>query len=419
MPEEAGAVAHGTTTAGAGKLFTVGIPVFNGKALLRSCLRSVVGSTLPHDRYEILVADDGSWEPETLAVLAEVGESLAHEPGFFRVLSLGTNSGGAARPRNAILDEAVGEYVFFIDADDTIGDQALERIAAAVTAAPTDWVALNQVPVNGRAAGCVVRRPQVEVPRAKALSTLTVHKVFRRAEIERQQLRFDEELPSGQDISFAFSYLLNASRFLMLGDYGYYYLTQHGGDPNEPRHLSRRASSAPALIEKNHRILASMIRDLNASGLSTRERRAIVADVVLPRVLLRQRYLVSVVNAEPEVGAAALRELRTLLADPLVADLDPAALTRGVTPEHLAAVAREDLAGLRQLMKQAAPAPKAPVGRTERWLGRARRVADVVTGLSNHRHVAEELAALRRSVRELQNAQARLEEELRRSRTEP
>jgi predicted ATPase len=69
------------------------------------------------------------------------------------------------------------------------------------------------------------------VPRAKALTTLTVHKVFRRAEIERQQLRFDEGLPSGQDVSFAFSYILNAARFLMLGGYDYYYLTQHAGNP--------------------------------------------------------------------------------------------------------------------------------------------------------------------------------------------
>ena len=70
---------------GGGRLFTVGIPVFNGKALLRSCLRSVVDGTFPHERYEILVADDGSTEPETRAILAELEQSLAGEPGFFLV----------------------------------------------------------------------------------------------------------------------------------------------------------------------------------------------------------------------------------------------------------------------------------------------------------------------------------------------
>lgn len=400
------------------KLLTIGIPVFNGKSLLRSCLQSVLDSTFPRDRYEIVVADDGSWEPETLAILAEHTEQLAAEPGFFRVVSLGTNSGGAARPRNRILDVAVGEYVFFIDADDTIGNLALEKIAEAVTGTPTpvDWVALHQVLVNGRVGATSVKQPKTEVTRLKAMSTLTVHKVFRRAEIERQQLTFDEGLPSGQDVSFAFSYILDASRFLMLGGYDYYYLTRHAGDPNEPAHLSRRASTPAAVIEKNHRILSSMLSDLRRSELPEAERRTIVADVVLPRVLVRQRYLVAIVDADRGVGAPALHELRRLLSDPLVADLDPGELRKGFTPEHLAAITTEDLAGLRALVKQASPAKKAPPGTRQRWVRRARRLRQVVVGLANHRQVVEELAALRRSVHELQAAQLRLEGEVRASR---
>ena len=84
----------------ASRLLTVGIPVFNGKTLLRKCLDSVLASTLPRDRYEIVVADDGSTDPETLAILAELEERLAAEPGFCRVLRTRVNSGGAARPRN-------------------------------------------------------------------------------------------------------------------------------------------------------------------------------------------------------------------------------------------------------------------------------------------------------------------------------
>ena len=52
-----------------GRLFTVGIPVFNGKSLLRNCLESVINSTFPRHRFEIVIADDGSSEPETLAIL--------------------------------------------------------------------------------------------------------------------------------------------------------------------------------------------------------------------------------------------------------------------------------------------------------------------------------------------------------------
>ena len=390
-----------------GKLFTVGIPVFNGKSLLRNCLQSVINSTLPRDRFEIVIADDGSSEPETLAILKEYENSLAADRGFFRVISLGTNSGGAARPRNRILDEAIGEYVFFVDSDDTIGNLALERIAEAVAVTPADWIAVNQVPVNGRAGLCRVRQPHAEVPRAKALATLTVHKVFRRAEIERQQLRFDEGLPSGQDVSFAFSYILNASRFLMLGGYDYYYLTQHAGNPTEPAHLSRRAKTPEALIEKNERILRSMLTALRTSNLPESERREIISNVALPRVLMRQGYLKAVVKAGPVAGTRALRRLSKLLADPMVAGLDPAAL-KGLTGEHLAVIAKSDWARL-ALMTSAAPQAKSRVGIAARWVTRGRRFVDLASRRASQRQVVNELALLRRSVEDMRKEQRRLE----------
>ena len=411
-----------------GRLLTVGIPVFNGKSLLRNCLQSVISSTLPRDRFEIIIADDGSTEPETLAILEEFETSLAGDPGFFRVIFLGTNSGGAARPRNRILDEATGEYVFFIDADDTIGNLTLERVAEALATTPADWVALNQVPVNGRGALCVIRQPKAEVPRAKALSTLTVHKVFRRAEIERQQLRFDEGLPSGQDIAFAFSFIVNASRFLMLGGYDYYYLTQHAGNPNEPAHLSRRYRSPEAIIEKNERILDSMLTALRRSDLPDPERQQILCRVTLPRVLMKQGYLKAIINAGPEVGARALRRLSKLLADPLVADLDPAEL-KAVTLAHLTVIAESDWDELARLVNPAGPPPRSRVkpparwdrlGFARRWLSRGRRfVHDVAPGRTRHTqvlselaHLGNELALLRRSVEEVRKTQRRLEANL-------
>lgn len=411
MTDVSDAATHAPPSA---RLLTVGIPVFNGKALLRNCLQSVIDSTLPRSRFEIVIADDASFEPETLAILGEFATSLAADPGFFRVISAETNSGGAARPRNQILDEATGEYVFFIDADDTIGGSALERIAEALAATPADWVALHQVPVNGRGAVARVREPNVEVARAKALTTLTVHKVFRRAEIERQQLRFDEGLPSGQDVSFAFSYIVNAERFLMLGGYDYYYLTQHADNPNEPTHLSRRAKTPEAQIEKNERILRSMLTALRTSKLPERERRDIVAEVCLPRVLMRQGYLKAIIKAGPAAGTRALRRLSTLLADPLVADLDPAQL-KEVTAEHLAVITKSDWIGLARSVAPAALQSQARVGIGARWVKRARRLVDLASGpRAERKQLVEELGLLRRSVEDLRKVQDAMRKEYRR-----
>ena len=400
-----------THSPGSGRFFTVGIPVFNGRSLLRNCLQSVINSTFPRDRFEIVIADDGSWEPETRAILEEFEKKLSAEPGFFRVITSGTNSGGAARPRNRILDEATGEYVFFVDSDDTIGNLALERIAAALATTPADWVAVNQVPVNGRAAVFQVGRPHVEVPRERALKTLTIHKVFRRDEVERQQLRFDEGLPSGQDVSFAFSYILNAERFLMLGGYDYYYLTQHAGNLKEPAHLSASANAPEARIQKNERILRSMLETIRQSDLPESERREIVSTITLPRVLIGQQYFRAIREAGPDVGLQALRRLADLLADPLVADLDAddleAAAVKGVTREHLSLIAASDWAGLARLVSPGDRQPRPEL--VERWMARAHRFIDIASGRARHRQIVRELARLNRSVELLRDEQRRLE----------
>ena len=380
--------------------FTVAIPVHNGKALLRNCLRSVVDSTFPRRRFEIVVADDGSTDPETLAILAEFERELAGDAGFFRVIRSATNSGGAARPRNTILDHATGEYVFFVDADDTIGRQSLDRIAGALALTPADWVAVHQVAVNGRATVFRTREAQQPVPRANALKTLTVHKVFRRAEIERQRLRFDEGLPSGQDLAFAFHFILNADSFLMLGGYDFYFLTQHADDTAEPPHLSKSATTPKPRIVKNERILRSMLASLNSCDLPIPERRQILARITLPRVLIAQNHLKAIISVGPAEGTRALRRLAELLSDPLVAELSSAdleaAAAKGLTTEHLVLIAASDWAGLATLVS---PGHRQPKSRPRsRWAIRGRRLVNFATGRARHRQLVHELFLLRRSV---------------------
>lgn len=384
-------------------LLTVGIPVHNGRALFECCLRSVIGSTLPREHFEIVVADDGSSDPETHKILHDLEQELAASPGFCRVLRATVNSGGAARPRNQILDVARGEYVFFVDADDTIGDLSLAKIREALIQHPVDWVALHQVPVNGRSAVFKVTAPLVEVTRDRALDTLTVHKVFRRAEIERQGLRFDEGLPSGQDLAFAFAFIVNAARFLMLGDYDYYYLVKHSGNPDEPGHLSRRARTPESIIRKFERILRDMLTALDASGLPDDEGTDILLQAVLPRILIRERYLTAIVAAGPGVGVPALCRLSTMLVERPVEGVDPTGI-KGLTRDHLEVIAAADWSALRQLLERA---PEQ--SRLTRWVGRARQLAHRVRARTPHRQLLHEVERLQESVEELCRAQDRLQ----------
>ncbi|NED52072.1 glycosyltransferase family 2 protein, partial [Micromonospora aurantiaca] len=58
------------------------------------------------------------------------------------------NSGGPGGPRNTGIERALGEYLFFLDADDHLGPEALERMCAMADEQRTDVVIGNYVGVG-------------------------------------------------------------------------------------------------------------------------------------------------------------------------------------------------------------------------------------------------------------------------------
>ena len=98
------------------------IPVYNAEKYVEECVRSVREQTLSD--MEIFLIDDGSTDgsPEILA-------SLAAEDGRIRLFR--RENGGAGLARNVGLENARGEYIAFVDADDLIDRNMLEFLVTA------------------------------------------------------------------------------------------------------------------------------------------------------------------------------------------------------------------------------------------------------------------------------------------------
>lgn len=93
------------------------IPVYNGAKYLDCCLKSVLNQTMQD--FEIICIDDGSSDC-TLDLLEEYKKS---DPRI-KVFTQSNKGGGAAR--NLGLDNAVGEYLLFLDADDFFDEKLVE-----------------------------------------------------------------------------------------------------------------------------------------------------------------------------------------------------------------------------------------------------------------------------------------------------
>ena len=103
--------------------FSIIIPVYNVRPYLADCLDSVIRATNKSPvRVEVICVDDGSTDGSG-AVLDEYAERRSLSVSRFSVIRQ-TNS-GVAKARNVALDQASGEWVWFVDSDDCIHPDSL------------------------------------------------------------------------------------------------------------------------------------------------------------------------------------------------------------------------------------------------------------------------------------------------------
>lgn len=106
------------------------IPTFNRRRTLQYNLRLLARQTLPLDRLEVLVGDDGSTDGAL--------EMLRSMPVPYRLVVLETGSpagvNGVTWAMNLGLEHATGEYVFFLDDDMLLKPDALEWLVATLEA---------------------------------------------------------------------------------------------------------------------------------------------------------------------------------------------------------------------------------------------------------------------------------------------
>ncbi|GAA1780042.1 glycosyltransferase family 2 protein [Actinomadura chokoriensis] len=202
---------------------SVVVPVYNCRSSVGRALRSVFEQTLAGGLVEVIAVDDGSTDGsgEELDRIAagRAGVAVVRQP----------NSGGPGGPRNTGIKRASGEYLFFLDADDHLGPEALERMCAMADEQRTDVVIGNYVGVGRGVARFDTTIPRISVddPKTDVYGrSLTAHKLFRRDMVVEHGIRFPEGVLSGEDKVFAAHAFLHASGVSVLADYDCYYLVE-------------------------------------------------------------------------------------------------------------------------------------------------------------------------------------------------
>ena len=95
-------------------LVTVGICVRNGENMLRNAVNSIINQDFPHEQLQVVFVDDGS-EDRTPKIIKEYLPIFGGRAKFFK-----SSWKGLGHARNLIVNNADGEYLLFVDADEIL-----------------------------------------------------------------------------------------------------------------------------------------------------------------------------------------------------------------------------------------------------------------------------------------------------------
>ncbi|GGU91646.1 hypothetical protein GCM10010502_51370 [Kitasatospora aureofaciens] len=233
-PTFRGPALPGPTTLAPVPRFSVIVPVYQVQDYLTECLESVLGQAGPD--LELIAVDDCS--PDGCGAVLDA--AAAADPRV-RVLHLPENV-GLGRARNAGLEVATGDYVVFLDSDDTLTPDLLKAVDERLAATGDPDVLVYDYArtyADGRitraAAGHVFGAASPDVfdlaARPDLLDLLQVvwNKAYRRGFITEQQLEF----PAGyyEDTPWTYPALLAADSITLLDRVGVHYRQrQEGGN---------------------------------------------------------------------------------------------------------------------------------------------------------------------------------------------
>lgn len=210
--------------------FSVIIPCYNCVATLAATVESVRASGL-YD-YEIILIDDGSTDGT-----ATLCDTLSER--YPEVRCIHQPNAGVSAARNRGIDEAKGEYLWFVDADDTVGADAMSTAAGIAVTQQPDML-LFGICFDYYHRGKLYRRDELVAPYAGSLSRETLitqfrtfydcnaltpvwNKLFRRSVLAASGVRFRTDMILMEDYLFVLELLSHCSQLYSLPEAIYQY----------------------------------------------------------------------------------------------------------------------------------------------------------------------------------------------------
>lgn len=203
------------------------VPVYNVRAYIEKCLYSLLRQTLPEDAMEFIFVDDMSTDGSY-----EFLEEYAAKDSRIRLLRNGRNL-GSGESRNLGMSIAKGEYIGFVDSDDSVEDRFYEKLYGKAKANDLDIVKGSSFSVNSSGTfesaynGIVYRRLKQKRQIFEAFHYQHQTAIYRKRVLDEHpdDIRFGN-YSNAQDCMFLLSYGFYAKTLGIHPNAKYYYLVR-------------------------------------------------------------------------------------------------------------------------------------------------------------------------------------------------
>lgn len=184
-------------------MISIIVPAYNCESTLTRCVESVLSQQFKD--FELLLVDDGSTD-----CTPALCDAYAAKDG--RVRAFHKPNGGVSSARNMGLDNAVGEWITFVDSDDVLAENALQLIydkSIHQDSESPDLIVENLMIIHHNEPAFALYGPELYTVSQlyhQGLWGSVWNKTFSRTLIDKYKIRFDESLRFSEDCLFVAEY---------------------------------------------------------------------------------------------------------------------------------------------------------------------------------------------------------------------
>ena len=208
--------------------FSIIIPAYNAQDTIASTIKSLLDQK--YEKYEIIVVDDGSTD-STLDRIKAIASP--------RIKCYRKANGGVSSARNFGLKKAAGEWIIFLDSDDTLTKDSLQKLSDIISRNDVDYI-ITPIKTIKPIAEKNMRIPQGKmdfIAKTDTIDGLIFNlsssplyiprgiggKIIRREIIETNEISFDERLKIFEDGIFNIAVSANTDKIIFYNETIYEY----------------------------------------------------------------------------------------------------------------------------------------------------------------------------------------------------